>query len=255
MNARRVTFLSGLLIFVMAVPAWSADETVFIGAKKNMRASLVTPKGEGPFPAVLVLHTSGGLQDADLQFAERLAQEGYVCLVPQFMFAYGITGKSRQLTFTRYGEAIFADLDDGLEYLKKLPNVNKEKFGAVGFSNGGYWALLLAAQRKVRVGISYYGAISGGGTDRELKKFDAAFSSESAPVVILHGDSDTEVPVSVAKRLASMLDAKKAPYEINIYPNTGHRYDRERREREAEAAADSWKRTLEAFGKYLKGQP
>jgi carboxymethylenebutenolidase len=252
---KRVRSVYTVLILLLALPAWAGDESVNIGAHKDMKATLVTPEGAGPFPGVLVLHTSGGLQNGDLKYAERLAQEGYVCLVPEFMAAYGITGKTRQLTFTKHAEAISSDLDDGLEYLKKLPNVNKAKLGAVGFSNGGYWALMLAAQGKVQVGVSNYGAVTGAGTDRDLKALDAAFSSKSSPVLILHGDSDSEVPVAAAKKLGSLLEAKRAPYEIKIYPHTDHRYDRSGKAEDAEAAADSWQRTLEAFAKYLKAQP
>ena len=64
-NCSAMLFLN-LLIFVIAFPVWAANEIISVGANKNMKATLFTPDGAGPFPGVLVLHTSGGLQDGDL---------------------------------------------------------------------------------------------------------------------------------------------------------------------------------------------
>ena len=67
------------------------------------------PDGSGPFPAVLVLHTSGGLQTGNLEFAAKMVQEGYIALVLSFLNAFGVSAKTRQATFTTYAEPIFAD--------------------------------------------------------------------------------------------------------------------------------------------------
>ena len=43
---------------------------------------LVTPDGEGPWPAVILLHDAGGPRTAMVQMAERIATMGYVVAVP-----------------------------------------------------------------------------------------------------------------------------------------------------------------------------
>jgi len=43
--------------------------------------SLQKPDGEGPFPAVVLLHTCGGLQQHVLEWAQRLRAHEYVALV------------------------------------------------------------------------------------------------------------------------------------------------------------------------------
>jgi carboxymethylenebutenolidase len=260
MNLRRsitatvVLLLLLLSLFGLRVGS-AAEETIQVGAKKKMAAHLILPEGQGPFPAVLVLHTSSGLRPKDLDYAKRLAGEGYVSLVPAFMEAYGITNQTRQATFTTYGGEIFADLIDAVELLKKRPQVAQEKIGAVGFSNGGYWAALLAARAKIRAGVSYYGAFTAAGADRSLKHFQQAFTKDSSPVLILHGSRDSTVHVDNVQRLFAILEEKKSPYDGKIYTGAGHSYDRAGdgidAKADAEAAADSWTRTLAFFRQHL----
>ena len=143
---RTVLFVLALAVVssMLARPV-SADQTeITVGVRNRMHATLVTPDGPGPYPGVLILHTSGGLEDADLAYANRLAGEGYVCLVPAFMAAYGLSSESRFDAFTRDGDAIYADLVAALAALQSNPKVNGSKLAAIGFSAGGYFAVWLA---------------------------------------------------------------------------------------------------------------
>lgn len=238
-----------------------------------MRATLVTPDGPGPYPGILVLHTSGGLEDADLVFAKALANEGYVCILPAFMAAYGLTATSRQETFTRDATPIYADLASALAVLQSNPKVQGSKLAAIGFSNGGYFAVWLALTNKVQAAVGYYGAYSGAGTDKAQTRFAKIAESSSAPILILHGANDSTVPVQAARRLASILENAHAPYEIQVYPETGHLFDRggfipagtfRRNLRQSassgsdtgdsDAAADAWTRTLRFLKEYLPQQ-
>ena len=38
------------------------------------------PSGQGPYPAVIVLHTKGGLRDHEKNYARNLAGQGYVAI-------------------------------------------------------------------------------------------------------------------------------------------------------------------------------
>ncbi len=238
---------------LLATGAARADtKTVTVGVKNNMQATLMTPDGPGPFPAILVLHTSGGLEQGDTTFAQALTKEGYVTLVPAFMLAYNINATMRRETFTTDAEPIYADLAAALDMLAHDPHVAGQKLGAVGFSNGGYFAMWLAATGKVRAGVSYYGALSGAGTDKALSRFKGVFTKASSPVLILHGTDDGTVPVTAARNLGSIVQSGGSPVEIHLYDRTGHRFDRSSSPQDAAAAADAWPRTLAFFAKYLR---
>jgi carboxymethylenebutenolidase len=220
--------LTAVLVAVLAAPLPGLADTseIMVGVHGTMHATLVTPNGPGPYPGVLVLHTSGGLREADIIYAQQLAREGYVCLIPAFMAAYGIDAASRADTFGRYGDSIYADLVQALGVLQKQPQVHGSALGAVGFSNGGYFATWLALTGKVRAAVSYYGAYTAAGTDIDESRFRAAAAATSSPLLILHGLNDDTVPAEAARRLASILDAVHAPYVIQLYPATGHAFDR-----------------------------
>src|SRR5437868_14921966 len=85
--------LAALAMALLPSPAAAGEPTsklVTVGVKKNMEATLYTPDGPGPFPTVLVLHTSLGLTEADRQYCAKLAREGFICIAPAFLRAHGI---------------------------------------------------------------------------------------------------------------------------------------------------------------------
>jgi carboxymethylenebutenolidase len=256
----RMNFASKLKVVVATISLWAlfvlpafADTTsIKVGVNKNMFAQLMTPDGPGPYPALLLLHTSGGIQSGDYDYAKRLVAEGYVVLVPSFLDAYGITAKTRQLTFTTYAEPIYADFVAILEVLRSNNKVNGKKLGAIGFSNGGYFALWLAATGQVQVGVSYYGALSGAGSDSSLNRFQQVFSATSSPVLVLHGANDSTVPVRKAIELTNILTEKQASYQFHQYDGAGHRFDRDGGASNEAAADDAWQRTIASLSKVLK---
>lgn len=255
LSTRYWPVMAMVIVVVTALTLTSArarTADVMVGVKQNMHAVLITPDGGGPYPAILLLHTSGGLKQADLDYGQRLSQQGYVVLVPAFLAAYGITPRERRATFTTDADAIYADFVAALDMLERNPQVAGSKLGAIGFSNGGYFAIWLAATGKVRAGVSYYGALTGAGTDRGLRRFETAFNKSSAPVLILHGMVDGTVPVTAAQRLGQIVAAAGSPYEMKLYDGVGHSFDRV--PSDSAAAVDAWQRTVAFFAKYLKGQ-
>jgi carboxymethylenebutenolidase len=254
MHAIRYWALAAQLVLatVFATPVLADQTTVTVGVTQNMSAYLYTPDGNGPYPGILLLHTSGGLGSADIAFAQQLTSQGYVVLVPAFMAAYGITGRTRQATFTTFADPIYADFVSALDMLSHNPKVAGRKLGAIGFSNGGYFAMWLAATNKVQAGVAYYGALTGAATDRGLSRFRTVFTKDSAPVLILHGMADETVPVAAAENLGEIVKAAGSPYEIQLYDGASHEFERTGGGQNAAAAADAWPRTLAFFAKYLQ---
>src|SRR3954463_10253495 len=56
------------------------------GTSGTMRGYLVTPSGQGPFPAVLVIHENRGLNPYIEDVARRAAAEGFLALAPDGLF-------------------------------------------------------------------------------------------------------------------------------------------------------------------------
>jgi carboxymethylenebutenolidase len=231
--------------------ACHADSVRSASGKNDVKVDLYMPEGAGPFPAVLVLHTSGGVRGPELDYAKRLAQNGYAALVPYYFDAHNLNWQGRSRAISSNAAEIVDDLTGAIDWLKKNPKIDAQHIGAVGFSMGGYFAMLLAGKGLVAAGVSNYGVLSGIGPVREPAiRFTDVFGEKSSPVLIMHGDRDGTQNVAGAHRLSALLDQRNVAHEMHIYPGADHQYDRGPAYRSPEAE-DSWNRASEFFAKYL----
>jgi carboxymethylenebutenolidase len=229
-------------------PASAGEPTsrlVTVGVKKNMEATLFTPDGPGPFPSVLVLHTSLGITEADRHYCARLARQGFICIAPAFLRAHGIRQETKMDTFTTDREAIVADLQQIIEELNRLPNTKRGSTGVVGFSNGGFFAVLLAARAKIKAGVAYYGALAGVGQNLSANPFLQSFTPASAPVLVLAAENDTVMGTAPVRRLEEIMKVAGAPHEVVFYLDAEHGFDRNNlRPGNGAAGTDAWTRTV-----------
>ena len=125
---------------------------------------------------------------------------------------------------------------DAVGFVAKQPQVDPDRIGLLGFSLGAYLALSAASiDSRVRAVAEFFG-----GLPKEMKLFMKRF----CPVLILHGDQDPTVPVSEAYHLQELLEKKKIPYEMQIYPGVGHGFT-------ADVWRDAGLRTLAFLNRYL----
>jgi len=158
-------FASALAAMCLASPGPGAGATMTVGVKHNISATLIVPDGSGPFPGALILSTSGGVANADIAYAQRLAGEGFVCLVPAYIEAYHLVGPHGPINpgdaFTVYAQQIHDDLIQSANALRHQEKANG-RIGVVGFSAGGFFAVWLALTQEIQAGVSYYGSFQGG---------------------------------------------------------------------------------------------
>ncbi len=105
---------------------------------------LAVPDGDGPFPALVIIHEWNGLQDRVRQLADDFAGEGYVTLAADLF--KGRTGSNRQENMALVTEAradqpaMIANLNAAVAYLKGRSDVTG-RVGAMGWCFGGGVAL------------------------------------------------------------------------------------------------------------------
>lgn len=241
------SFAFGLLVCATGLFAQTIEPLPMrtMGVSGNVETMIYVPAVTGPTKAALVLHTSSGLRDADHRYAQKLAGEGYVVVVPAFMKAYGIIEETRRHTWTTYGKHLYADFLSIITAVSQEYKITKEGFYAVGFSNGGHWAALLAARGDVQGGVSYYGAFSEGGADTSLSTFREAVTSRSHPVLILHGTHDAVVSSQYAVTLEGLYRREGAPVSAHYFHGAGHSFERRLGITANQAAAtESWRLAL-----------
>ena len=105
---------------------------------------LAVPEGEGPFPALIIIHQWNGLVDRVREVADDFAAEGYLTLAADLYSGRVGTNADEntalmQETQGSMGEVI-ANLNAATAYLKSRPDVSG-RVGAMGWCFGGGIAL------------------------------------------------------------------------------------------------------------------
>src|SRR2546428_3365149 len=100
------------------------------------------PDGRGPFPAVVLMHGCHGVSQATRDWGRWLRDRGYVALIVDSWAARSIKdgclpGPDIPST-ERFDDAVGA-----LRWLHSRPYVDPRRVGAIGWSNGGVFAIAL----------------------------------------------------------------------------------------------------------------
>ena len=227
-----------------------------LGKSNEMPVTIYIPEGPEAKPMILVIHTSGGLNQSEHDYAVALQKEGFLSIVPDFYTPYNLSPPQKKLTWTKYREDIHSDFTAIISQVKSMSKTPPKKVFAVGFSNGGYWAAALAAKGDIDAGVSYYGAYSEGGTLRGRGALKGGSilsnaSSSSAPVLMFHGTEDSFVPF---KWVAQKFYKQYPNIEGHFYDGVDHAYDKKMafggRFYNEDATQDSWTKTLEFLKKH-----
>jgi len=109
----------------------------------NLGGMLFTPDGDGPFPAVVIIHGSGTSHRASrwyLTLTKYLQGNGVVVLLPDKRGSEKSDGDWRTSSF----DDLATDTLAAIDYLKTQDNVPLARIGIVGMSQGGWIAPIVA---------------------------------------------------------------------------------------------------------------
>jgi carboxymethylenebutenolidase len=105
---------------------------------------LAVPEGEGPFPALIIIHQWNGLVDRVREVADDFAAEGYVTLAADLYSGRVGTNAEENMALVQETQgsmdAAIANLNAATAYLKSRPDVSG-RVGAMGWCFGGGIAL------------------------------------------------------------------------------------------------------------------
>jgi dipeptidyl aminopeptidase/acylaminoacyl peptidase len=246
---RQLTTLNDRLVAEVDVrPAETMWVTASDGAK--VQVFLVKPHGFDPakkYPLVLNVH--GGPQqmwgDAFRGDWQVYPGAGYVVA---FANPRGSVGYGQEFTAQisgDYGGKVFDDLMKVTDTLEKLPYVDRDRMGAMGWSFGGYmmnWFAghttrfkTLASMMGMYDNRSFYGATEElwfpewdlKGTPWTSPLYDKLSPSSYAtrfktPMLVITGERDYRVPYTESLQLFTALQRQGIPSRLIVYSNAGH---------------------------------
>ncbi len=132
--------------YAKRVSPYKEEEITFKNGAIELSGSLVIPSIKGPHPAVILVHGSGPMtRDFYGPLSYVLAQNGIAVLSYD---KRGI-GKSTGHWLDQSFEDLASDVVAGLSFLKNRKEIQPEKIGLWGISQGGWIVPLAAAQSKV----------------------------------------------------------------------------------------------------------
>ena len=216
------------------------------GTSGQMRGYLVQPSGNGPFPAVLVIHENRGLNPYIEDVARRAAVEGFVALAPDGLFPVGgypgndDDGRTLQAGLDQ--AKLRTDMVNSARFLKTHA-LSTGKLGATGFCWGGgttnFLAVTLGAD--LQAAVPFYGAAAETASVAKIK----------APLMIQYAENDERIN-AMWPAFEAALKASEVVYEAHFYPGTQHGFHNNSTPRYNEAAAKlAWERTVGFFKKNL----
>jgi len=230
-------------------PAIESGMVSFPGDGLTLMGYQAKPKGNGPFPAIIVAHENRGLTDYIKDVTHRLAKAGYVALAVDQLSKQGGTAK---VSDAQIPAALSAASPDelagyylsGIKYLQGLPIVNRNQLGMVGFCFGGGMTWLTATKSPdLKAAVPFYGP------NPPLE----AVPNIKAAVLAMYGETDARINAGIPAIEDAMKKNNKT-FEKMVYPGAGHAFHNDTgRAYNPAAAEDAWKRMLEWFAKYVKG--
>ena len=188
-------------------------------------------EGNGPWPAVIVYMDAGGIRPTLVDMGQRLADAGYVVLLPDIFYRYGPYGPFvPKEVFAGDFRAVLGPLmattdnlkaaqDTGarLAYLDTRSDVAGTGIGAVGFCMGGGMAIAAAGTWPDR-----FAAVASFHSGR-LATDDPASPHLFAPrlqaeLYIAAAENDASYPPDMAARFEAALNDAGVRYRAKTYP-------------------------------------
>ena len=234
------------------------EDITFLGAAKDKVQMFVVhppigaPKRGRKLPLVHLIHGGPHNNFGDVWHprwnAQAFAAKGYMCALVNF---HGSTGWGHKFTRSivgEWGDKPYEDIMRATDWLIERRDVDETRMAASGGSYGGYMASWIASQtRRFQCIVNHAGvcdlqaqfaceipqawANSAGGdlwngpeAQAGLDRYNPLrhVGGMKTPMLILHGEKDYRVPYTQALQLYNILQMRKVPTRIVVYPDENH---------------------------------
>ena len=242
---------------------------------------LIKPADYDParrYPLLVVIHGGPTGVDTPVRSADRyypvelFAAKGALVLKPNYRGSAGYGEKFRALNVRNLGLGDYQDVISGVDALIAKGIVDKDRVGAMGWSQGGYISAFITTYSDRFKAVSVGAGISDWMTyyvntdihpftrqylkatpweDPEIyQKTSPIFYINKAktPTLIQHGDQDKRVPPPNAYELYQGLKDRGIPVKLILYKGFGHPINKPKQQRAVMEHNYEW------FSKYIWGE-
>ncbi len=230
------------------------------------------------YPLLVVIHGGPTGIDSPILNADRtyplemFAAKGALILRPNYRGSAGYGEKFRSLNVRNLGVGDYWDVISGVDYLIEKGLVDKERVGAMGWSQGGYISAFITTTSDRFKAVSVGAGISNWMTyyvntdihpftrqylkatpwdDPEIYKKTSPMSyikTAKTPTLIQHGELDKRVPIPNAYELYQGLRDQGVPAKLVVYKGFGHGINKPKQQRSVMEQNYEW------FSQYLWGE-
>ncbi|MDN3396450.1 MULTISPECIES: prolyl oligopeptidase family serine peptidase [unclassified Pseudoalteromonas] len=209
---------------------------------RNIKAYVTIPATKGPHPAVVLPHGGPWVRDSIIfdDWAQLLAYHGYVVIQPNYRGSTGYGLEHWIAGDNNWGLKKQDDLDDAAQYLVEKGLATKDKLALFGWSYGGY-AAFAASMRENNI---YQCVVAGAGVS-DLSRINATLNENrflsilqrptisgvspveqvdkvNVPILIIHGDIDSRVPIKHSRDFVSELEKYKKDFKYIELEDADH---------------------------------
>ena len=242
---------------------------------------LIKPADYDParkYPLLVVIHggptgVDNTVMSADRYYpVERFAAKGALILKPNYRGSAGYGEKFRGLNVRNLGLGDYEDVISGVDALIAKGIVDKDRVGAMGWSQGGYISAFITTYSDRFKAVSVGAGISDWATyyvntdihpftrqylkatpweDPEIYKKTSPITyvnKARTPTLIQHGDQDKRVPPPNAFELYQALKDRNVPVKLVLYKGFGHPINKPKQQRAVMEHNYDW------FSKYIWGE-
>jgi dienelactone hydrolase len=220
----RILPVAGLLL--AAAPAARAADFERITIPSADGTQLVTriakPRGNGPFPAIVLLHGCGGILNANggvdargVDWTDRFVAAGYLVALPD---SFGSRNKGSQCAVppdqqVRPWVERKADVVGLQRWLAQQPNVDRARIALMGWSHGGMTTVFSLNVPGYAAFVALYPACGGALRNRG--------PLPNVPTLFLLGEADDWTPAGPCKEFAALSPR----ITMHAYPGAHHQFD------------------------------
>jgi carboxymethylenebutenolidase len=242
-----------------------AQRDVAITADGTCDATLHTPSGAGPWPAVIMYPDAGGVRGTFHAMAQQLADLGYAVLLPNLYYRVGryepfdvrtvFSDPAERARLTELASSVTEEDAAGdtgamLDYLAAQPEVAGTKVGTTGYCMGGSFALTAAGRYPDRVAAaaSFHGGQIASTAPDSPHRLAALMQ---ATVYVAGAEDDASFDDEQLERLATALTKAGVEHTLVTYPAAHGFAVPDNPTYDEAAAARHWQALQELYGTTL----